>query len=124
MPRHFLVDAPGATQRMEIVRKLLKEEKTEEGLDLAKIAAETNGYSGSDLKELCRAAMHAPLKDLFEEEARTGRKSDARQLRPLTTADILAAKQMVLPTGQSADEYLAKATGMTRDQFSRFLSGQ
>mmetsp|Transcript_23140 Transcript_23140/g.54999 ORF Transcript_23140/g.54999 Transcript_23140/m.54999 type:complete len:386 (-) Transcript_23140:63-1220(-) len=124
MPRHFLIDIPGLDQRREIVRKLLEEEKTEEGLDLTAIAAATEGYSGSDLKELCRAAMLAPVEDLMREEQRTNTKADSFQLRPLATTDILAARSLVTPTGQSAEEYLEKATGMTRDQFARYLSGQ
>eukprot|EP00961_Rhodomonas_salina_P188369 2542050-Rhodomonas_salina.1 len=68
--------------------------------------------------------MLAPVEDLMREEQRTNTKADSFQLRPLATTDILAARSLVTPTGQSAEEYLEKATGMTRDQFARYLSGQ
>ena len=123
MPRPFLIDIPDCKQRRDILKKVLQHE-TVEDIDYDALAASTSGYSGSDLRELCRAAMLAPVQDLMNEEAASGQESEGRvQLRPLRMGDIINAKKLVSPTGQEAGEYFAKATGMSKADFEDFISG-
>ena len=123
MPRPFLIDIPDGKQRKDILKKVLQHE-TVEDIDYEALAASTSGYSGSDLKELCRAALLAPVQDLMNEEAERGQASEGGvQLRPLKMGDILDAKKMVSPTGEEAGEYFAKATGMSKADFEDFISG-
>jgi SpoVK/Ycf46/Vps4 family AAA+-type ATPase len=61
MPRSFLIDVPGHEERKDILARLLKEEVIDEDVDLDVLAGHTDGYSGSDLKELCRAALLYPV---------------------------------------------------------------
>ena len=124
MPRPFLIDIPDCQQRKEILKKVLQHE-TVADLDYDFLASSTEGYSGSDLKELCRAALLAPVQDLMREEAEQGvvAEGDDVVLRPLRMDDIIEAKKMVSPTGEEASEYFAKATGMNKSDFDEFLAG-
>jgi SpoVK/Ycf46/Vps4 family AAA+-type ATPase len=47
---------------------VLKTEQCATDVDLHKLAITTNGFSGSDLQELCRIASLLRIKDLIKEE--------------------------------------------------------
>ena len=68
LPRRLMVDLPDATNRSLILKVLLAKEAVEPALDIDKIAKETEGYSGSDLKQLCLAAAFRPIRELLERE--------------------------------------------------------
>ncbi len=85
MPATFHVGLPEKGQRREILKQILKVESVSEDVDLDRLAALTDGFSGSDLRELCRTASVYRLKD-FE-----GGKNVPSQLRHLTIDDLLAA---------------------------------
>ncbi|KAH6622948.1 hypothetical protein F5144DRAFT_346752 [Chaetomium tenue] len=60
LPRKILVDLPLAPERQAILRVMLQDEALAPDVDLARLAADTELYSGSDLKNLCvSAAMEA-----------------------------------------------------------------
>ncbi|KAB5582681.1 hypothetical protein GE09DRAFT_278181 [Coniochaeta sp. 2T2.1] len=63
LPRKILVDLPLQPEREAILRILLKEETLDESISLATLAAETDLYSGSDLKNLCVAAAMDAVKE-------------------------------------------------------------
>jgi SpoVK/Ycf46/Vps4 family AAA+-type ATPase len=56
LPRRLLVDLPTENDRLEILKIHLKDEILAEDVSLAKLAARTPFYSGSDLKNLSVAA--------------------------------------------------------------------
>ncbi|KAI3608705.1 atpase family aaa domain-containing protein 1-a [Moniliophthora roreri] len=62
LPCRMLVDLPDKLERENILKTHLSGEKLE-GVDLKQIAAKAEGYSGSDLKNLCVAAAVAAVKD-------------------------------------------------------------
>jgi len=66
LPRKLLVDLPLQDAREAILRVVLRDEALDESsLSLSALAAETDLYSGSDLKNLCvSAAMHAVRDDV------------------------------------------------------------
>uniref|UniRef100_A0A673GPM4 Outer mitochondrial transmembrane helix translocase n=1 Tax=Sinocyclocheilus rhinocerous TaxID=307959 RepID=A0A673GPM4_9TELE len=95
----FLVQFQNAAQREEILRLILSGENLSNAINLKEIADQTEGYSGSDLKELCRDAAMYRVRDyvrkqqmkqiaqqfqLDEEEH-----VDSTQLRPVTQLDLL-----------------------------------
>ncbi|XP_029019323.1 outer mitochondrial transmembrane helix translocase [Betta splendens] len=102
MPTTFHVDLPNMRQRQEILRLILAGENLSNAINLKEIAEKTDGYSGSDLRELCRdAAMYRvrdyvrkeqmrqiaqQLQDCEEEEERP---VDEERLRPVTQLDLL-----------------------------------
>uniref|UniRef100_A0A1A8M7E9 Outer mitochondrial transmembrane helix translocase n=1 Tax=Nothobranchius pienaari TaxID=704102 RepID=A0A1A8M7E9_9TELE len=101
MPATFHVGLPSTKQREEILRLILAGENLSNAINLKEIAEKTEGYSGSDLRELCRdAAMYRvreyvrkeqmrqiaqQLQDYEEEE----RPVDEERLRPVTQLDLL-----------------------------------
>ncbi|EDW76057.1 uncharacterized protein Dwil_GK14869 [Drosophila willistoni] len=59
MPAQFHIGLPTELQRKEILKLILESEEISEDVDLNRLAKLTNGYSGSDLREMCRnASVH------------------------------------------------------------------
>lgn len=94
LPRRIYVDLPDAQNRMKILRIFLAQENLEPGFHFDELANATDGYSGSDLKNLCIAAAYRPVQELLEEEAKGGN-SMAPVLRPLNLDDFIQAKAKV-----------------------------
>lgn len=64
MPKKFAVALPGAEQRRRILQLVLSDTKTDpEEFNLDYIVKVTAGMSGSDLKEACRDAAMAPVRE-------------------------------------------------------------
>lgn len=85
MPTTFHIPMPNEIQRKSILNLLLEREKISEDIKLDEIAKQTNNYSGSDLKELCRNACMNTVKDHIRREdegASTG------ELRAVTMRDM------------------------------------
>ncbi|KAF5190860.1 Atp-dependent zinc metalloprotease ftsh [Thalictrum thalictroides] len=68
LPRRLMVNLPDATNREKILRVVLAKEEMAPDVDLRAVANMTDGYSGSDLKNLCVAAAHCPIRELLEKE--------------------------------------------------------
>ncbi|XP_023551768.1 peroxisomal biogenesis factor 6-like [Cucurbita pepo subsp. pepo] len=66
--RRIMVGLPTAENREMILTTLLGKEKVEEGLDMKLLAAFTEGYSGSDLKNFCMTAAYRPVRELIKQE--------------------------------------------------------
>ncbi|KAL0358913.1 UNVERIFIED_CONTAM: ATPase family AAA domain-containing protein 1-A [Sesamum angustifolium] len=65
--RRIMVDLPSVENREMILRTLLSKEKAED-IDFKELAAMTEGYSGSDLKNLCVTAAYRPVRELIQQE--------------------------------------------------------
>ncbi|KAF4377860.1 hypothetical protein G4B88_031526 [Cannabis sativa] len=68
LPRRLMVNLPDAPNRAKILKVILAKEDLSPGVDFDAIANMTDGYSGSDLKNLCVAAAHRPIKEILEKE--------------------------------------------------------
>ncbi|GMJ06292.1 hypothetical protein like AT4G27680 [Hibiscus trionum] len=66
--RVFEIGRPDCDDREKILRVILKNEKVEDTVDLYHIARLCEGYTGSDLLELCKQAAYIPLRDFLNEE--------------------------------------------------------
>lgn len=97
LPRRIYVDLPDAENRMKILKIFLAQENLEPGFHFDKLANATEGYSGSDLKNLCIAAAYRPVQELLEEEQKEGRHG-APVLRPLNLDDFIQSKAKVGPS--------------------------
>ncbi|CAJ1943638.1 unnamed protein product [Sphenostylis stenocarpa] len=68
MPRRLMVNLPDAPNRAKILKVILAKEELSLDVDLDAVATMTDGYSGSDLKNLCVTAAHRPIKEILERE--------------------------------------------------------
>ncbi|KAK9665374.1 hypothetical protein RND81_14G108200 [Saponaria officinalis] len=117
--RRIMVGLPGVENREKIMRTLLSKEHAEE-MDFQELATMTEGYTGSDLKNLCVTAAYRPVRELIQKERKKDieRKKRAQEnvdssdgtseakeddekkeepivLRRLTMEDMKIAKQQV-----------------------------
>ncbi|KAL3635635.1 hypothetical protein CASFOL_020182 [Castilleja foliolosa] len=114
--RRIMVGLPSVENREKILRTVLSKEKIEEGLDFMGLAAMTEGYSGSDLKNFCITAAYRPVRELIQQERRkdqekklaaekgqdSGNNADSKDkkervitIRPLNMDDFKEAKKQV-----------------------------
>ncbi|XP_052191626.1 uncharacterized protein LOC127800822 isoform X2 [Diospyros lotus] len=68
LPRRLMVNLPDAPNREKILRVILAKEELAPDVDLEVVANMTDGYSGSDLKNLCVTAAHCPIREILEKE--------------------------------------------------------
>lgn len=66
--RRIMVGLPTQESRELILRTLLSKEKVDENIDFKELATMTEGYSGSDLKNLCVTAAYSPVRELLKKE--------------------------------------------------------
>ncbi|KAL2591695.1 hypothetical protein AAZV13_12G025100 [Glycine max] len=98
LPRRIYVDLPDAENRMKILRIFLAQENLNFDFQFDKLANFTDGYSGSDLKNLCIAAAYRPVQELLEEEKKRASNDTTSVLRPLNLDDFIQAKSKVGPS--------------------------
>ncbi|KAH0938868.1 hypothetical protein HID58_006329 [Brassica napus] len=106
LPRRLMVNLPDATNRSKILSIILSKEEMAPHVDLEAIANMTDGYSGSDLKNLCITAAHLPIREILEKEKKEKTVAEAENrpkpplysctdIRPLTMNDFKAAHEQV-----------------------------
>ncbi|XP_061337840.1 uncharacterized protein LOC133284778 [Gastrolobium bilobum] len=128
--RRIMVGLPSVENREKILRTLLSKEKVDNELDFKELATMTEGYTGSDLKNLCTTAAYRPVRELIQQErlknldkkqkaAKGQNKDDALDaekevkqervitLRPLNMQDFKEAKSQV------AASFSAEGAGMS-----------
>uniref|UniRef100_A0ACD5YM95 Uncharacterized protein n=1 Tax=Avena sativa TaxID=4498 RepID=A0ACD5YM95_AVESA len=82
LPRRLMVNLPDASNRKKILSVILAKEDLADDLELEAIANLTEGYSGSDLKNLCVTAAHLPIREILEKEKKEKALAEAEK-RPL-----------------------------------------
>ncbi|MCO5553063.1 hypothetical protein L7F22_006584 [Adiantum nelumboides] len=102
LPRRIFIDLPNAINREKILHKLLLEEDLSKDFDFGNLAAQTEGFSGSDLKNLCVAAAYRPIQEFLEAEKQGSKDYTIKSqkggqvfLRPLCWDDFIQAKVKV-----------------------------
>ncbi|XP_070028547.1 outer mitochondrial transmembrane helix translocase-like isoform X3 [Nicotiana sylvestris] len=68
LPCRLMVNVPDAPNRKKILRVILAKEELAPNVDVEAITNMTEGYSGSDLKNLCVTAAHCPIREILEKE--------------------------------------------------------
>ncbi|KAF4364478.1 hypothetical protein F8388_007055 [Cannabis sativa] len=81
LPRRLMVGLPDAPNREKIIKVILAKEELAPDVDLEAVANMTDGYSGSDLKNLCVTAAHRPIREILEKEKKE-RASAVSESRP------------------------------------------
>ena len=66
LPRSFEIPLPPAESRLQLLRLFLERQSMTESARsfLPELSRRTKGYSGSDLKEVCRAAAWEPVREM------------------------------------------------------------
>ncbi|KAF8113180.1 hypothetical protein N665_0055s0044 [Sinapis alba] len=125
--RRIMVGLPSNERREKILRTLLSKEKTDDDLDFHELGQMTEGYSGSDLKNLCITAAYRPIRELIQQERLKDQERKKREeagksaeetkekeaseekeiiLRPLNMEDMKKAKNQV------AASFASEGSGM------------
>ncbi|XP_071442562.1 outer mitochondrial transmembrane helix translocase-like [Hetaerina americana] len=93
MPSRFNIGLPDQAQRLKILKLILGREPVANDVDYDELASETVGFSGSDIKELCRNASLYRVRDFNRTASLKGPVEDEFQdaLRPITMEDLTAS---------------------------------
>lgn len=99
LPCRFKIGLPDREQRKAILKVILKGEDMREDVNIERLAMLTNGYSGSDLKELCREAalqcLRCQMNEIENDESNPDLSFDTAvsdlTLRPMEMADFTEA---------------------------------
>lgn len=111
MPRRILVDLPDADTREEILRVSMAKNRIADDLNLTEVARQLDGYTGSDIKEVCREAVVC----IAHEEAR---RLEERSSSPRRGAAALRPSAPVAPASRSGGGILRP---VTKADFARAL---
>ncbi|KAL0903361.1 hypothetical protein M5K25_027735 [Dendrobium thyrsiflorum] len=106
LPRRLMVNLPNASHREKILKVILNKEELEPDVDFEAVANMTDGYSGSDLKNLCVTAAHRPIREILEREKKERTQALAEgkpppplhsgeEMRPLNMDDLKYAHEQV-----------------------------
>jgi len=74
LSRRILIDLPSVENRAKILHVILSKEEMDSDVDVDSIAKMTEGFSGSDLKNLCVAAAYQPIREVLEKERQEAKK--------------------------------------------------
>ncbi|XP_060646572.1 outer mitochondrial transmembrane helix translocase [Drosophila nasuta] len=87
MPAQFHISLPSEVQRGQILKLILATEEIDNNVDFNRLAKLTNGFSGSDLREMCRNASVYRMRQFMTATDRN--QQQASKPQPLTGgADI------------------------------------
>ncbi|XP_034027441.1 ATPase family AAA domain-containing protein 1-A-like [Thalassophryne amazonica] len=101
MPTAFHVGLPNAGQRQQILRLMLAGENVSSSINLKEIADQAEGFSGSNLKEICRNAViyrvrkHIKRKQMRQSSEQQnngqgdGSAVEEQHVQPVTQVDLL-----------------------------------
>ncbi|KAJ8536598.1 hypothetical protein K7X08_034999 [Anisodus acutangulus] len=106
LPRRLMVNLPDAPNRAKILKVILAKEELSRDVDLDAVASMTDGYSGSDLKNLCVTAAYRPIREILEKEKKEHAAASAEgrptptpccsaDIRPLNMDDFKNAHEQV-----------------------------
>ncbi|KAH7928751.1 AAA-domain-containing protein [Leucogyrophana mollusca] len=125
MPKRFAVGLPDASQRLKILELMLATTPLHPSLSLRALAAQTGGYSGSDLRELCRGAAMVPVRECMRrmreggdggEEGLKRAQKEGLSMRPLLLSDFYEAEGSTLTSPDPEDEPLGLGPGVIEER--------
>ncbi|CAN6481112.1 unnamed protein product [Victoria cruziana] len=131
LPQAFEIGIPDRNERAKILKVILKGENVEEDIDYEYLAGLCEGFTGSDLLELCKKAAYFPVRDLLEAEKRGQRFHLPRALKQSDMENALStSKKTKLVTDEYSMNSLSdwpRESGrddyhVTLSEITRFLS--
>ncbi|XP_077359662.1 outer mitochondrial transmembrane helix translocase isoform X1 [Festucalex cinctus] len=91
MPTRFHINQPSLHQREQILKLILENESVDESVDLSELAEETDGFSGSDLREMCRDGALLCVRDFVHTAGAHGDGPSEDFIRPIHASDLRKA---------------------------------
>ncbi|GAA0152306.1 hypothetical protein LIER_10818 [Lithospermum erythrorhizon] len=85
LPQAFQIGRPDPNDRAKILKVILKGERVDKDIDFDRIAVQCEGYTGSDLQDLCKQATYIPLREFLNDEKNT---KPLLAPRPLSQSDL------------------------------------
>ena len=105
MPKKFPISLPNASQRLKILKLILRGTKVDnEQLDMEYLSRVMAGMSGSEIKEACREAAMAPVREMIQRQRQSGQRMENMkpgEVRGLRTSDFFA-RTMASKTAKGA----------------------
>ncbi|XP_015572670.1 outer mitochondrial transmembrane helix translocase isoform X2 [Ricinus communis] len=102
LPQSFEIGIPDRRERAAILKVILKGERVNDSIDFDYIASLCEGYTGSDLLELCKKAAYFAIRDLLDEEKKG---KNCSEPRPLSQTDLEKVLATSTKTKVAATEY-------------------
>ncbi|XP_008790555.1 ATPase family AAA domain-containing protein 1-like isoform X1 [Phoenix dactylifera] len=97
----FEIGMPDQSERAKILKVILKGERAED-IDYEYIASLCDGFTGSDILEVCKQAAYFPVRDLLQDEKK-GKQPNGP--RALTQSDLLNALAASRKAKRATSEY-------------------
>ncbi|XP_054161478.1 outer mitochondrial transmembrane helix translocase-like [Oppia nitens] len=91
MPAMFQIQLPNKEKRRAIIDLVLEREDLNENVDLVTIADITEGFSGSDLKEMCRSSAMFRVKEFSTQLLNNGSAGDCDEREEFTSPDVISS---------------------------------
>jgi katanin p60 ATPase-containing subunit A1 len=101
LEKRILVGLPEAHAREHFLRKTLSEVQCDNDVDYSALAEASEGFSGADLKLMCKEAAMCPVRRLLAAKPPSGTK----EVPPVTAFDCLHALQSVRPAPVDRERY-------------------
>lgn len=102
MPSQIQIRLPKLENRREIIQRILRNtEKKDSDIDINYIASKTDGFSGSDLRELCRIAA---MIRVMEKEDDLNEGYD--KLRNISNKDFIEALEKMKESKKSVNNFM------------------
>ena len=96
LPQAFEIGIPDQRERAEILKVVLKGERVEDNIDFGHIAGLYEGYTGSDLFDLCKKAAYFPIRELLDEEKK-GKQSHVSIFKSFSSIFFSASIFFIFP---------------------------
>ena len=111
MPQRLMVGLPNGEARRDLILRALETVKhggtDVSESDLQALVAETDGYSGSDLKSVLKDASLEPIREMQRRVMATGEQIDPSSIRALRAEDVRKTLRRIRPSveGKELERY-------------------
>lgn len=95
MPKRYAVRLPDPEQRRKILKIMLADVRLDKNFNLDAIVKRTEGFSGSDLKEICRGAAMQPVREFIRSAEGRKRIESVSNNRKNESSDSKAQDQII-----------------------------
>ncbi|KAK4718506.1 hypothetical protein R3W88_016844 [Solanum pinnatisectum] len=114
LPQAFEIGFPDRKERAEILKVILRGERVEDNIDYDRIASLCDGYTGSDLFELCKKAAYFPIRDLLNDEKSGKPSAEPRPLSELDLEKVIATSKKTQVAANEYNSLRSQLVGLSR----------